>query len=177
MFVSKWRCWRTNWPSLEIILPELKTVLPNAVPQCRDIEGYVDPTEPLRDEGPFGDHTGYYTLPEPYPVFHVTAIRVAHATRVSVSATRRNVCVPKCSASRQTPQASRPRYPLHRRRVRETLPAHLQDELSRDCGHRAAGGRRLPQLVFVSICKTYPMQAYKVLADGHQCTASGAWTP
>ena len=38
------------------------------------IEGYIDPTEPLRDEGPFGDHTGYYTLPEPYPVFHVTAI-------------------------------------------------------------------------------------------------------
>ncbi|MCU0770637.1 MAG: UbiD family decarboxylase, partial [Verrucomicrobia bacterium] len=38
------------------------------------IEGYVDPTEPLREEGPFGDHTGYYTLPEPYPVFHVTAI-------------------------------------------------------------------------------------------------------
>ena len=54
-------------------MPELKTVLPNAVPQCRDIEGYIDPTEPLRDEGPFGDHTGYYTLPEPYPVFHVTA--------------------------------------------------------------------------------------------------------
>ena len=25
-------------------------------------------------EGPFGDHTGYYTLPEPYPVFHITAI-------------------------------------------------------------------------------------------------------
>ncbi|MDB6129344.1 MAG: 4-hydroxy-3-polyprenylbenzoate decarboxylase, partial [Verrucomicrobiales bacterium] len=38
------------------------------------IEGYVDPGEPLRLEGPFGDHTGYYTLPEPYPVFHVTAI-------------------------------------------------------------------------------------------------------
>ena len=38
------------------------------------IEGYVDPAEPLREEGPFGDHTGYYTLPEPYPVFHVTAI-------------------------------------------------------------------------------------------------------
>ena len=32
------------------------------------IEGYVDPREPLRDEGPFGDHTGYYTLPESYPV-------------------------------------------------------------------------------------------------------------
>src|SRR5271168_1545117 len=38
------------------------------------IEGYVDPKEPLRMEGPFGDHTGYYSLPEPYPVFHVTAI-------------------------------------------------------------------------------------------------------
>ena len=30
------------------------------------IEGYIDPTEPLRDEGPFGDHTGYYTLPKPF---------------------------------------------------------------------------------------------------------------
>ena len=58
-------------PRLENILPELKTVLPNA---DFVIEGYVDPTEPLRDERPFGDHTGYYTLPEPYPVFHVTAI-------------------------------------------------------------------------------------------------------
>ncbi|HVV73021.1 MAG TPA: UbiD family decarboxylase domain-containing protein, partial [Verrucomicrobiae bacterium] len=38
------------------------------------IEGYVDPTEPLREEGPFGDHTGFYTLPELYPVFHITAI-------------------------------------------------------------------------------------------------------
>ncbi len=38
------------------------------------IEGYIDPLEPLRDEGPFGDHTGFYTLPEPYPVFHITAI-------------------------------------------------------------------------------------------------------
>ncbi len=46
------------------------------VPADADIvlEGYVDPTEPLRDEGPFGDHTGYYTLPEPYPAFHLTAI-------------------------------------------------------------------------------------------------------
>ena len=51
------------------------------------IEGYVDPREPLRDEGPFGDHTGHYTWPEPYPVFHVTAIRVAHAARVFVPAT------------------------------------------------------------------------------------------
>ncbi|MCK5507916.1 MAG: menaquinone biosynthesis decarboxylase [Desulfobacterales bacterium] len=37
------------------------------------LEGYVDPDE-LRLEGPFGDHTGYYSLADHYPVFHVTAI-------------------------------------------------------------------------------------------------------
>jgi 4-hydroxy-3-polyprenylbenzoate decarboxylase len=38
------------------------------------LEGYVDPTEELGSEGPFGDHTGYYTLPEPYPKFHIERI-------------------------------------------------------------------------------------------------------
>lgn len=38
------------------------------------IEGYVDPTEQLIWEGPFGDHTGYYSLPDWYPRFHITAI-------------------------------------------------------------------------------------------------------
>lgn len=37
------------------------------------IEGYVDPRE-QRLEGPFGDHTGYYSLADEYPVMHVTAI-------------------------------------------------------------------------------------------------------
>jgi len=37
------------------------------------IEGWVDPQE-LKIEGPFGDHTGYYTLEEPYPVMEVSAI-------------------------------------------------------------------------------------------------------
>jgi 4-hydroxy-3-polyprenylbenzoate decarboxylase len=37
------------------------------------IEGYVDPNEHC-DEGPFGDHTGFYTPVEPFPVMHVTAI-------------------------------------------------------------------------------------------------------
>ena len=36
------------------------------------LEGYVEPGE-LRLEGPFGDHTGYYSLPDHYPVFHVMA--------------------------------------------------------------------------------------------------------
>ena len=38
------------------------------------IEGYVDPTDDLIWEGPFGDHTGYYSLPDWYPRFHITAI-------------------------------------------------------------------------------------------------------
>jgi 4-hydroxy-3-polyprenylbenzoate decarboxylase len=37
------------------------------------IEGWVDPAE-LRLEGPFGDHTGYYSLADEYPVLHVEAI-------------------------------------------------------------------------------------------------------
>ena len=37
------------------------------------IEGFVDP-EHFEIEGPFGDHTGYYTLPEPFPVMEVTKI-------------------------------------------------------------------------------------------------------
>lgn len=38
------------------------------------IEGYVDPADELIWEGPFGDHTGYYSLPDWYPRFHITAI-------------------------------------------------------------------------------------------------------
>ncbi|MDK2876110.1 MAG: 4-hydroxy-3-polyprenylbenzoate decarboxylase [Archaeoglobaceae archaeon] len=50
------------------------------------LEGYVKVDE-LRIEGPFGDHTGYYTPPEPYPVFHITNIThredpIYHATVV-----------------------------------------------------------------------------------------------
>jgi 4-hydroxy-3-polyprenylbenzoate decarboxylase len=45
------------------------------VPASADfvLEGYVDVDE-LRREGPFGDHTGYYSLADDYPVFHVTCI-------------------------------------------------------------------------------------------------------
>jgi len=38
------------------------------------LEGYIDPAEDLVVEGPFGDHTGFYTLEDLYPRFHVTAI-------------------------------------------------------------------------------------------------------
>ena len=38
------------------------------------IEGYVDPSEPKVMEGDFGDHTGFYSLKDLYPLFHVTAL-------------------------------------------------------------------------------------------------------
>ena len=140
-------------------MPELKTVLPNA---DFVIEGYVDPTEPLRDEGPFGDHTGYYTLPEPYPVFHVTPSPTAKTPSIP----------PPSSASRRwkisTSAASRDCgmklfLPIFKMNFPEIVDLALPAE------------GVFHNLVFVSIRKTYPMQAYKVLADGHQCTASGAW--
>ncbi len=52
-----------------VTIPELE------VPANAEIvlEGYVDNNE-IGIEGPFGDHTGFYSLPEPYPVFTVTAL-------------------------------------------------------------------------------------------------------
>jgi len=69
----------------ELILAGFIRRRPVELVQCRTIdqevpagaeivlEGYVDPHE-RRLEGPFGDHTGFYSMPEEYPVFHVTAI-------------------------------------------------------------------------------------------------------
>lgn len=48
------------------------------------LEGYVDPEE-TRIEGPFGDHTGYYSAADLYPVFHLTAI--THRKNAVYSAT------------------------------------------------------------------------------------------
>ncbi len=84
--------------------PKLKTVLLNV---NFVIEGYIDPTEPLREEGPFGDHTGYYTLPEPYPVFHVTAITyrkdaVSRRGEIESLATSRTQCKPGIARRRVT---------------------------------------------------------------------------
>ncbi|HPB01549.1 MAG TPA: menaquinone biosynthesis decarboxylase [Bacteroidales bacterium] len=57
------------------------------IPECSDfvIEGYIDPVEPLRTEGPFGDHTGFYSLPDEYPVFHIT--RISHRKNAVYPAT------------------------------------------------------------------------------------------
>ncbi len=46
------------------------------IPESADfvIEGYIDTQEQFVTEGPFGDHTGFYSLADKYPVFHITCI-------------------------------------------------------------------------------------------------------
>ncbi len=111
------------------------------------IEGYVDTAEPLRDEGPFGDHTGYYTLPEPYPVFHVTAI------------THRRDAVYPATIVGMPPMED---FYLGSASVRIFLPVFRMSfpEIV-DIALPAEGV--FHNLVFVSIKKTYPMQAYKIM--------------
>jgi 4-hydroxy-3-polyprenylbenzoate decarboxylase len=111
------------------------------------IEGYVDPTEPLRDEGPFGDHTGYYTLPEPYPVFHITAI--THRKDAVYPATI--VGIPPMEDFYIGGASVKLFLPIFKMNFPEIVDIALPAEGT------------FHNLVFVSIKKTYPMQAYKIM--------------
>jgi len=111
------------------------------------IEGYVDPSEPLREEGPFGDHTGYYTLPEPYPVFHVTAI--THRKDAIYPATI--VGIPPMEDFYMGGASVKLFLPIFQMNFPEIVDIALPAE---GVFHNA---------VFVSIKKTYPMQAYKIM--------------
>jgi 4-hydroxy-3-polyprenylbenzoate decarboxylase len=111
------------------------------------IEGYVAPREPLRQEGPFGDHTGYYTLPEPYPVFHVTAI------------THRKSAVYPATIVGAPPMED---FYIGSASVKLFLPVLKMNfpELV-DLALPAEGV--FHNLVFASIKKSYPYQAYKLM--------------
>ena len=111
------------------------------------IEGYIDPTEPLRDEGPFGDHTGYYTLPEPYPVFHITAI--THRKDAIYPATI--VGLPPMEDFYIGAASVKLFLPIFKMNFPEIVDIALPAE------------GVFHNLVFVSIKKTYPMQAYKIM--------------
>ncbi len=111
------------------------------------IEGYVDPREPLREEGPFGDHTGYYTLPEPYPVFHVTAI--THRKDAVYPATI--VGIPPMEDFYIGSASVKLFLPIFKMNFPEIVDIALPAE------------GVFHNLVFVSIRKTYPMQAYKIM--------------
>ena len=111
------------------------------------IEGYIDPTEPLRMEGPFGDHTGYYTLPEPYPVFHITAI--THRKDAIYPATI--VGIPPMEDFYIGGASVKLFLPIFKMNFPEIVDIALPAE------------GVFHNLVFVSIKKTYPMQAYKIM--------------
>ncbi|MCC7518206.1 MAG: UbiD family decarboxylase [Verrucomicrobiae bacterium] len=111
------------------------------------IEGYVDSKEPLREEGPFGDHTGYYALPEPYPVFHLTAI--TH---------RRDAVYPATIVGRPPMED----FYMGAASVKLFLPV-LKMNFPEIVDLALPAEGVFHNLVFVSIKKTYPMQAFKVM--------------
>jgi 4-hydroxy-3-polyprenylbenzoate decarboxylase len=132
--------------SVELVKCETNDLM---VPANSDfvIEGYVDPQEPLRMEGPFGDHTGYYTLPEPYPVFHITAI--THRKDAVYPATI--VGIPPMEDFYIGGASVKLFLPIFKMNFPEIVDIALPAE------------GVFHNLVFVSIKKTYPMQAYKIM--------------
>jgi 4-hydroxy-3-polyprenylbenzoate decarboxylase len=111
------------------------------------IEGYVDPKEPLRTEGPFGDHTGYYSLPDLYPIFHVTAI--THRKEAVYPATI--VGIPPMEDFYIGTASVKLFLPILKMNFPEIVDLALPTE------------GVFHNLLFVSIKKTYPMQAYKIM--------------
>ncbi len=111
------------------------------------IEGYIDPAEELVTEGPFGDHTGFYSLADLYPKVHVTAITM-----------RRDPIWPATIVGRPPMEdyylghaTERIFLPLLKLTIPEIVDYHMPAE------------GIFHNLVFVSIRKEYPGQAYKVM--------------
>jgi 4-hydroxy-3-polyprenylbenzoate decarboxylase len=111
------------------------------------LEGYIDPAEALVLEGPFGDHTGFYSLADYYPQVHVT-----HLTM------RKQPVYPATLVGRPPMEdyylghaTERIFLPLLRLTIPELVDYHMPP----------AG--IFHNLVFVSIDKQYPGQAYKVM--------------
>jgi 4-hydroxy-3-polyprenylbenzoate decarboxylase len=111
------------------------------------LEGYIDPAEPLVTEGPFGDHTGFYSLADLYPQVHITAI------------TMRKQPIFPCTIVGRPPMedfylghaTERIFLPLLKLTIPEIVDYHMPAE------------GIFHNLVFVSIKKEYPGQAYKVM--------------
>src|SRR5437016_5805163 len=111
------------------------------------IEGYIDPREDLVLEGPFGDHTGFYSLADYYPKVHVTAVTL-----------RDDPVWPHTIVGRPPMEdyflghaTERIFLPLLKLTIPEIVDLHMPAE------------GIFHNLVFVSIDKQYPGQAYKVM--------------
>ncbi len=110
------------------------------------LEGYVD-TEELRTEGPFGDHTGFYSLADAYPVFHLTCLThrrdpIYHTTIVGP---------PPMEDCHMAAAIERLFLPLLRKQLPEIVDFHMPFE------------GIFHNLVLVSIDKQYPGHARKVM--------------
>jgi 4-hydroxy-3-polyprenylbenzoate decarboxylase len=110
------------------------------------LEGYVELGE-LRSEGPFGDHTGFYTLTDEYPVFHLTCI--THRLDPIYAATI--VGKPPMEDAYMGKAVERIFLPAMKMQIPELVDIHLPVE------------GVFHNLMLVSIRKSYPGQARKVM--------------
>jgi 4-hydroxy-3-polyprenylbenzoate decarboxylase len=110
------------------------------------LEGYVEPGE-RRREGPFGDHTGFYSHPDDYPVFHLTCI--THRKRPTYLTTV--VGIPPMEDFYLGKASERIFLPL----IRKTLPEIV------DMSFPASG--IFHNIVIISIDKRYPGHARKIM--------------
>jgi 4-hydroxy-3-polyprenylbenzoate decarboxylase len=122
------------------------------VPEDADIviEGFVDPSEKMVWEGPFGDHTGFYSLADWYPKFHVTCI--THSKKAVYPATI--VGIPP----NEDVWLAKTTEKLFLAPVKMAIQPEIVDF------HMPAAGVA-HNLVVVKINKTYPGQGMKVLSS------------
>ncbi len=111
------------------------------------IEGYIDPAEDLVVEGPFGDHTGFYSEADLYPRVHVTALTMRRNPVYATTIVGR----PPMEDYYLGHATERIFLPLLKLTIPEIVDYHMPAE------------GIFHNLVFVSIDKQYPGQAYKVM--------------
>src|SRR3954464_14992845 len=110
------------------------------------LEGYVE-TGDEGSEGPFGDHTGYYTAPEPFPVFHVTAMTM-----------RRDAIYPSIVVGKPPAEDAW----LGKATERIFLPA-IRMSVPEIVDYDLPVAGAFHNCVIVSIKKTFPGQAQKIM--------------
>lgn len=111
------------------------------------LEGYIDPAEPLVTEGPFGDHTGFYSEADLYPRVHVTAVTMRRNPVYATTIVGR----PPMEDFYLGHATERIFLPLIKLTTPEVVDYHMPAE------------GIFHNLVFVSIRKQYPGQAFKVM--------------
>ena len=111
------------------------------------IEGHINPREPLVTEGPFGDHTGFYSEADLYPRVHVTAVTMRRQAVYVTTIVGR----PPMEDFYLGHATERIFLPLLKLTIPEIVDYHMPAE------------GIFHNLVFVSIRKEYPGQAYKVM--------------